>query len=153
MELNKIAKDSGMLNGKIRSIFPQSDGNHLIEVDSDHTAIWFANKTNSTEFCSILGVEVKFKPRTYSVLAFNVPLTIDPLNDKHREEINKANDLEDNAITAIRWAKPINRRLEQQRSAHLVLAFPLPEAANRAISNGIIICNRKCHVERVKKNQ
>ena len=38
-----------------------------------------------------------------------------------------------------------------QRTAHLLLAFNNVEAANRAITNGLIICNRKCHVERAKR--
>ena len=151
VELSKIARETGLVKGKIRSLFPQSDGNYLIEVDSDYAAAWFTNDSNRADFCNILGEGVKFKPRTFNVIAFNVPLTIDPLDDKHKEEINEVNDLEDNAISALRWAKPINRRSEQQRSAHLILSFPAPEAANRAISNGIIICNKKCHVERIKK--
>lgn len=107
-ELNKIARELGMTNGKIRSLLAQSDGSILIEVDSDSAAVWFTNNSNRAELCKILGEEVKFRSRAFNVMAYNVPLTIDPLEDKHREEINEVNDLEDNKVSSIQWAKPIN---------------------------------------------
>ena len=140
-----------MKEGKIRSLTEQRDGNTLIEVDSDYSAKWFANKVNRTEFCTRLGKSISFKPRLYNVLAQNAPLTIDPEDEKHIEEVNEINDLEDNAVLAMRWAKPINRRSPHQRSAHMVLSVSSPEAANRLIANGIILCRKKCYVEKIKK--
>jgi hypothetical protein len=150
-ELNRIAKDGGMKEGKIRSVIAQKDDSILIEVDSDSSAKWFTDSINRVEFCGLLGDHVSFRTRAFNVLAFNVPLTVDPRDFNHRAEINEVNDLEDLAITALRWAKPLNRRSPQQKSAHLVLTFNSSEAANHAISNGITICHKKCHVERVKK--
>ena len=151
MALNKILREVGMTEGKIRSVITQRDDNILIEVDSDHAANWCTNKVNRVEFCTVVGEGVSFRTRAFNVLAFNVPLTIDPRDPSHCAEINEVNDLEDYAVSTIRWAKPLNRRSPQQRSAHLVLTFGNPEAANRAISNGIVICHKKCHVERIKK--
>ena len=51
----------------------------------------------------------------------------------------------------MRWAKPIHRRNPEQRTAHLILTFSNADAANRAITNGLYICGRRCHVERVKR--
>jgi hypothetical protein len=150
-ELNKAIRELGCEEGKIRSITTQRDGNILLEVDSDASAKWFANNSNRVELCSILGEEVTFKARIYNVLAHNAPLTMDPDDRNHREEIKETNDLEDGTIVAIRWAKPLNRRSLQQRSAHLVISYSSPEAANRAITNGITICNKKCHVERIRR--
>ena len=150
-ELNKALKNLGFKNGKIRSVVQQKDGNTLIEVDSDDAAKWFANGVNTAEFCSFIGDCVGCKARTFNVLAFNSPLNIDIRDDKHRVEIIEANGLEENTILALRWAKPPTRRSPQQRSAHLVLSFANADSANRAITNGLIICNKKCHVERIKK--
>lgn len=130
----------------------QKDGNTLIEVDSDYSAKWFANKVNRTEFCIRLGESISFKPRLYNVLAQNAPLTIDPEDEKHiEEEVNEINDLEDNAILAMRWAKLINRRSPHRRLAHMVLSVSSPEATNRLIANGIVLCRKKCYVEKIKK--
>ena len=136
-----------MKEGKIRSVILQKDRSTLLEVDSDAAAKWFANAINSVEFSSRLGDDVAFRTRIYNTLALNVPLNIDLRDEKHREEINKVNNLEENTIAAIQWAKPMNRRSQHQKSAHLVLSFTNPEAANQAITNSIIICNKKCYVE------
>ena len=150
-ELNKILKGLNHKEGKICSVTAQKDGYTLIEVDSDATASWFANHVNRVEFCTMLGDEVAFKPRAYNVIALNVPLNLDTTNEKHREEINEANGWDRNTITAFRWAKPPERRSAHQRSAHLVLSFVNPESANRAIASGLMICNKKCQAERVRK--
>jgi hypothetical protein len=51
----------------------------------------------------------------------------------------------------MKWVKPIHRRTLNQRTAHLFLMFTNTDAANRAITNGLNICSRRCHVERVKR--
>ena len=150
-DLNKTAKDLGLSGGKIRSSATQKDGSILIEVDSDAAAKWFTDGVNRAEFCSALGDGFVFKTRIFNVLAFNTPLNLDPTNDSHMEEINEANDLDNNKITAMRWAKPIDRRTDHQRTAHLVLSFSSPDKANRTITNGILICNKKCHVEKIRR--
>jgi hypothetical protein len=129
----------------------QRDGNTLIKVDSDDSASWLANKVNRVEVCSIIGDKVAFKSRNFNVLAFNVPLNLDTRDEVHLAEINKTNGLEDNTISAIHWAKHPLSRSPNQRSAHLVLLCTNPEAANMAITGGLIICNKKCHVERIKR--
>ena len=148
---NKTAKDLGLTGGKIRSVLSQKDGNILFEVDSEVAAVWFTNETNRVDFCVTLGDGVRFQKRIFNVLAFNVPLNLDPSDDSHCEEINETNDLEENTITSIRWAKPINRRSDYQRTAHLILSFSNPEDANYSITNGITICNKKCHVEKIRR--
>jgi hypothetical protein len=152
-EFNRIARELGLKDseGKVRSVVCQRDGNTLFEVDSDAAATWFTNISNRIEFSSAIGLEVTFRSRLYNVLAFNAPLNLDPEDQSHREEINEANGLEEGTIVSLRWAKPIDRRSAHQRSAHLVLSFTDADYANRAISGGILICNKKCHVERIKK--
>ena len=137
MTFNKTAKDLGLVDGKICSALLQNDGSILIEVDSDVSAKWFTDEINRKEFCIILlGDGVRFKNRIFNVLVFNVPLNLDPNEDSHCEDINKANnDLEDSTIMTISWAKLVNRRSPNQRSAHLVLSlFSNPEDANYTIN-------------------
>jgi hypothetical protein len=59
--------------------------------------------------------------------------------------------VEDVELTTTRWAKPISKRTPHQRTAHLVITFSNPVAANRAIAGGLVICNKKCHVEKIKR--
>lgn len=149
--LNKKAKDLGLKEGKIRSLITQKDGNVLLEADSDAAALWFTDVSNKVEFCCALGEGVVFKTRNFNVMALNAPLNLDTNEDKHLDEINEGNDLTEDAVTMIRWAKPIDKRTPHQRTAHLVLSFSNPDDANRAIANGITICNKKCFVEKVRR--
>jgi hypothetical protein len=150
-EFNKVLRGLDQKGGKIKSVVIQRDGNTLVEVDSDSLAVWFADKVNRAEFCSMLGDEVSFKTRLFRVIAYNAPLNLDTSDASHRDEIHEANGLEEETIKEFRWAKPLDRRSPNQRSAHLILSYTDPDSANRAISNGITVCNKRCHVEKVKK--
>ena len=151
-DINVALREIGASKGMIRSVVPQRSGvGTLIEADTDGLAKWLSDPVNMVELCTNLGDGVTFRSRRYNVMAFNVPLNLDATNQVHREEINETNDLGDNTIAEMRWAKPIERRSPNQKTAHLVLSYSNPAAANRAISNGILICNKVCKAERVKK--
>jgi hypothetical protein len=153
-DINKTLRELEASEGKVRAITSRNgtERSIIIEVDTDELARWLSNKINMVELCSRLGEGITFRARVFNTIVFNAPLTIDPDNPAHREEITEVNRWEPGSISTVRWAKPIDRRSQQQRSAHLFISFTSPETANRAISNGIMICNKKCQVERVKRD-
>lgn len=116
-----------------------------------HALEWIKKTENKITFCIEVGPDVVFKPRAHTVIAFNAPLSIDLENDTHRKEILEANHLEAGAVAAIRWVKPAARRIPEQKSAHLFISFTDATSANRAITDGLMICNRKIRTEKVKK--
>jgi hypothetical protein len=150
-ELNNILGGLGLTNGKIRSINKIRNGGTLLEMDSDSAATWISEQENQDKACKKIGPGVLFRNRVHNLIAFNVPLGIEPENQNHRQEICEANSLDPDTITMIKWVKPVHRRTQTQRTAHLFLTFNNADAANRAITNGIYICNRRCHAERVKR--
>ena len=150
-ELNKILTDLEIPTGKLRSVASARNGSTIIEADNDEAASWLSRPENQQRICTEIGLEVEFRIRTYNVIAFNVPIAINPDDSSHREEICEANDLEVNTITAAKWAKAVERRSPNQRTAHLLLTLNDADAANRAITNGLYICNRRCHIEKSKR--
>ena len=150
-ELNKILGDLGADKVKIRSVNKLRNGGALVEMESDEATVWFTNTDNRSKFNEKIGPNVNFCSRVHSLIAFNVPLAINPEDLKHRQEVCEANNIEHDVMSAARWAKPINRRSPEQRTAHLILTFTSADAANRAITNGLYICNRRCYVERVRR--
>ena len=120
-------------------------------MDSDDATTWLAAQENRSKFSAKIGPEAVFRARVHNLIAFNVPLAITPENQDHRQEICEANSLDKEAITTMRWAKPVHRRAQEQRTAHLILTFSSADAANRAITNGLFICSKRCYVERVKR--
>ena len=151
LELNKIILDLGLTSGKIRSVTSARNGSTIVETDNDEAAGWFSRPSNQRRLCDKIGSNAEFRMRSYNVIAFNVSLTINPKDENHLAEICEANNLEPAAITAAKWAKAVERRSPNQRTAHLLLTLNDADAANRSITNGLNICNRRCHVEKTKR--
>jgi hypothetical protein len=150
-ELNKILPEVGLLTGKIRSVVNTRSGGTVIEADTDEVANWLSSSANQGRICDRLGAKAEFRGRNYNVIVFNVPLAINPEEEGHRLEICETNGLEPTTIVSAKWAKAVNKRNLNQRTAHLLLTFDDANAANRVITNGLLICNRKCQVERTRR--
>jgi hypothetical protein len=150
-EVNKTLTELGLSAGKIRSVVISRSGGMVIEADTDEVAAWLSNGSNQGKLCEKLGPKAEFRTRSYGVIAFNVPTDINPEDENHRIEICEANGLELTTIASTKWAKAIDKRSPSQRTAHLLLSFEDANSANRAITNGLLICNRKCQVERTRK--
>ena len=146
-ELNIILGGLGLVDGKIRSISKLPNGRILIEMDSDVATTWLTNQDNQVKFCAKIGQGVQFYTQVHQLIAFNTPLGITPEDPKHRQEVCEANNLELETITMMKWVKPIQRRTQEQRTAHLIVTFNNADTANRAITNGIHICNKRCQAE------
>ena len=150
-ELNNALGGLGLKNGRIRSINRLRNDGTLVEMDSDEATKWLTEPKNQTKFCEKIGPGVSFRARVHSLIAFNVPLALAPEDKSHQQEICEANSLDPDAIIAMKWVKAVHRRAQDQRTAHLYVTFKDADAANRAITNGIYICNRRCQVEKVKR--
>jgi hypothetical protein len=150
-ELNNILGGLGLKDGKIRSINKLRNDGTLIEMDTDAATTWLSTQENQDKFCEKIGPSVSFRIRVHTLIAFNVPLGLAPEDKKHLQEVCEANSLDPDILLAMKWVKAVHRRTQNQRTAHLFLTFISADAANRAITNGIYICNRRCHVERVKR--
>jgi hypothetical protein len=151
-EFNKVLGELGQTNNKLRSAVIQRNRGILIEMENNEGAAWMGKADNRAALCEAIGGNAAFKARTYSLIAFNVALTVEPGDAAHRGEIEEANFIEKGGITAMRWAKLPERRSAGQRTAHLILSLENPNVANRAISEGLVICNRKVHVEKTKRD-
>ena len=149
--LNRFLTGLGLTTGKLRSVTSSRGGNTIIEADNDEAARWLSRPENQRKLRDKIGPNIQFIGRTYNVLAFNVPIVINPGDENHRAEICESNDMEANTISAAKWAKAEDKRSPNQRTAHLYLTFDSADAANRAITNGLTICNRRCHVEKTKR--
>ena len=150
-ELKKILREMGTKGKGIRMVTKQRLGGILIEAENDMVATWLRKDSNAKEFCQNIGPGTKFKTRTHELIAYNVPLTMEPANPNHLIEIHEVNQLDSGTIKSARWVKPIVRRSPSQRSAHLILSFTDVNAANRALSGGITVCRSRVKVGKIKK--
>lgn len=137
---------------KIRSAIKIKNGGVLVEMATDEGAAWLASKPNAVAFLRELGEsEASFKARSHNVVAYYVPLSLDTNSDKDRKEIEEVNNIPEGGLTKIRWIKPPMRRRPDQRFAHIIATFSDVDSANRAIANGLTICNKRVSVEKCRK--
>jgi hypothetical protein len=150
-EFNKILGTLGLVGKGVRSATILKNRGVLVEMDNDSALAWIQKEDNSLAFRTDIGADVVIKPRTHMVIAFNAPLTLNPDDPAHTNEIRTTNNIDDGILTAIRWIKPPARRSLEQKSAHLFLSFTDAKSANRVISEGLMICNKRVRAEKVKR--
>jgi len=137
---------------KIRSALKLQNGGILVEMVTDEGAAWLASKTNTEAFLQELGEsEAFFKTRSYNIIAYYVPLNLDTSSEKGRREIEESNGMPEGCLTKIRWIKPPARRRTDQLYAHVIATFSDVDTANRAIVNGLTICNKRVSVAKCRK--
>jgi hypothetical protein len=151
VEINRLLPELGLPTGKVRSVVVSRNGGTVVEADSDEAAAWLSDSRNQVRLCEKMGPKAEFRSRNYNVIAFNAPTDINPEEENHRLEICEVNGLEPTTVTSVKWAKAVDKRSPSQRTAHLLLSFDDANSANRAITNGLLICNRKCQVERTRR--
>src|SRR6202522_1199418 len=150
-ELNKILPDLDLPSGKIRSVASTRSGRTVIEADTDEAAVWLSSSINQGRLCQKIGDKAEFRSRNYNVIVFNVPLAIKPEEEGHHLEICEANGLEPTTVVSPKWAKAVKRRISSQRTAHLLITIDNANTANRIIMDSLLICNKKCQVERTRR--
>ena len=92
------------------------------------------------------------RTRTYNTVAYFVPLTrVRPDSGQDLREIEEANRLQPNSIVGFRWVKHPSRRSPTQVMGHAIVSFKTPQAANSAIANGLVICQKRVNVAKDKK--
>jgi len=152
MELVANELENG--TGRIRSVHKMANKSYLGEFLHDNGAKWFAAPDHTKEFLAALGTKgigASLKRRNHPMIAYFVPLNLNTENLTHISEIIETNNLNKDDISKIRWAKPPARRSPNQTCGHLIINFTNPDAANRAKTEGLLICNKKVSVAKFKK--
>src|SRR5262245_23120414 len=98
---------------------------------SEEARSWLQQSDVSLAFNAEIKQSSTFKKRAHNAIAFFVPLTLDPDNPMHIEEIQETNDLTLEDIIRVKWAKALERRLLSQSSGHLLISFSSPNSANK----------------------
>lgn len=152
--MDNIAGDLGENARKIRSVVKLSNKGLLGEFMHDEGAKWFAKQNHADAFVTALGVDctgASVKKRNHPMIAYYVPLNLNTENPTHLAEITESNNLQPGDLVKVRWAKPPARRSPSQICGHLILTFSNPDAANRAKTEGLIICSKRVSVAKYKK--
>ena len=128
----------------------------LAEFMTDEGAKWLKIEDNADRLFLAMGANgtgAQWKRRMHNVIAYYVPITFTPTDAKHYAELTEVNNIVKNHLPKLRWAKPPARRdpAARQQFAHLILSFSDPSAANKVITQGMIICGKHIDVRKCKK--
>ncbi|KAF8811065.1 hypothetical protein BYT27DRAFT_7221740 [Phlegmacium glaucopus] len=139
---------------KVRTVERLANKGLLGEFMTEEGANWFAQSNHFDDFVAALGTlgqGAAVKKRNHPVIAYYAPLHLNTNNPAHVAEIVEVNGLQEEDLLKLRWAKPPIRRNAKQTCGHLILTFASPDAANRAIAGGLVICSKRVSVAKYKK--
>lgn len=139
--LKEIIPDN-FAGSKFTAALRLRNGGILFEMNRADTVSWLRKSPNRENFADSFKPACKIKERQYTVIVPFVPLTFNPENKIHLRETEEANDLQERDIARAQWIKPPSQREKKQTVGHLMLTFANPETANKALTEGIQICNK-----------
>ena len=150
----KATEEGNPVEQKLRTVEKLANKGFLGEFLQDEGAKWLTHQKNADAFISALGKDgdgAHFKKRNHLVIAFYVPLNLNTDSPGHLKEIEEVNNILLGVLVNLCWIKPPAQRAPTQTCRHLVLTFANPDAANRAKTMGLIICNKRVSVSKYKK--
>ena len=139
---------------KIRSVEKLPNKGFLGEFLHDEGAKWFTQQSHINVFVTALGemaVGAQLKKRNHPVIAYYAPLSLNTNLPEHLAEVVEVNNIQDGKLSSMQWIKPLARRASTQTCGHLILIFTNPDAANRAKTEGLVICSKRVSVSKYKK--
>jgi len=122
----------------------------MVETTTDEVATWLKNEGNLKNFLTRIEIQGDLKPRLYNVIASFVPTTFNPDDERHLSEFFETNEIDNDSIVKMHWAKPIERCQKDQVSAHLIITTNKAEIANELILKGAFFCNDRETIEKCK---
>ncbi|KAF8219487.1 hypothetical protein L208DRAFT_1339701, partial [Tricholoma matsutake] len=149
----KISRAAKTMNEECRlqSAIWLKNGGILIEASDNKSAAWLRKEENIFHMECELGTTIITETRNYNVMAYFVPLTFDTADNSHIEEVTENNGLTRESVSRCKWAKAPKQRNPKQMVGHMIVTFTDLDNANRAILNGLVICNKKVSVVKCKR--
>ena len=138
-QMNKSTQPAGKFTGA-RIL---RNGGVVIEANEEGLAIWVQDSEQREEFQDAFdGGQAQIKEKLYAVIIEFVPIAHKTGNTTEYRHIEGVSQLNPGQLVSTKWMKPIERRSESQRTAHILAKFRSARAANAAIRDGIIVVGK-----------
>ena len=128
-----------------------NNGGILLELDTEEATRWINSAINRLTFLTKLAPEARIKTRAYPIVIQLIPLDFDPKRTEEVCNMEETNKMLPGSIMSDQWLKPLQRREPSQEVAHALITFHSAEAANKVLTEGIIICQKRIYAEKCKK--
>ena len=70
--------------------------------------------------------------------------------DVEIRQLEGENDLPAGSVICVKWIKLAYKRAPDQTCGHIIFTFSKPEATNKVLMNGLIICQKHVYAEKCK---
>lgn len=120
----------------------------ILELSSKEGARWLSTHKNKLDFIDRFNPDIQILEPSFKTKAEFIPVTLEAENRSHLREIETTSDLPANSITKVVWMRHPTSRKPHQRVAHAFITFNSPEAANKAIRDGLSIEGKKVTASR-----
>lgn len=121
----------------------QREGGILFEMNSAAAATWIRQARIKTAFAANFGTAIIVRDRTFNLIMEFVPISLNLEGLAEKEHIERDNGWKQGAIERISWLKPVDRRKEGQRTAHLLLKIKDEDTANKALREGMVLAGKR----------
>ena len=121
----------------------------IYQINSKGVADWLRTKDNLENFTRHMGDANTAQARLFHVLVKFVAVQFVPEDQLSRNIVESNNHLPSDAIAHAKWIKAPERRRIGQKTVHIIMGFNSRELANQVIDTGLIIENKRSHVEKL----
>ncbi|KAG2758110.1 hypothetical protein P692DRAFT_20842749 [Suillus brevipes Sb2] len=84
-----------------------------------------------------LDPQAALKERTYTIVVPFMPISFKPEDNANLRQTERENRWNEGTVLTACWIKPVEKRTNTQRVAHILITFTDPTSANNAIRDGI----------------
>jgi hypothetical protein len=149
---NEVVSTMGAIDThRIVSARRLSNGGIVFEFTSEEAAKWVNEAQHRIQFTQAIALDARIKTRLYPLVLQFILLHFGPERSNELRAIEGHNKLPCGAIDKARWLKPTHRRSPNQTCGHALFTFTSPETANKVLTDGLIICQKRVYAEKCKK--
>jgi uncharacterized protein YktB (UPF0637 family) len=135
---------------EIQEVIKLRKGSLILQFVTKESADWLCEPEVAAAFTKKFDLDTSVRDCTHPIMVPRIPLTFDPGNPAHLREVEETNGLMTKTIKKARWIKPEYRHALGQSCAHAIFTISSVTDANRAIKEGIYICNTRTFPKKLK---
>ena len=115
----------------------------ILEMSNKEGAKWLSDPSNKLDFIDRFNPDSKILEPSFKTKVEFIPITLDAESPLHHRDIEIVSDLPPNSIRRISWMCNLASCKPHQKVTHMFITFNSPEAANKAVRNGLRIEGKK----------
>ena len=128
-----------------------NNGGMVLEINSEAAIGWIGALVTRASFLGRFAPDSSVRERAFPPMVQFMPLYFKPDSDSEVRSVEKDNDLPAGSLLCARWIKPPYRRNREQMCSHIILVTSATEAANKILTNGLLVCQKRVYAKKCKK--